>query len=227
MTDLQKQTIKTIVNIFETGRMAGNYSAVSVIPGDSGHLSYGRSQSALGSGTLSTLLNEYCRRTDAKFAAALHPYLTRVENKDYTLDEDAAFRTILKQAGADAAMQSTQDDFFDRAYFIPACTAAAAMGIVSPLGTAVVYDSLIQGGWRRLKSQLPSLVSVGGESSWIPRYIALRRHWLETLPAPLPATVYRMDTFTRLIGENNWGLALPIDVRGITVPANIPLPRAA
>lgn len=227
MTDLQKQTIKTIVNIFETGRIAGDYSAIGIIPGDAGHLSYGRSQSTLGRGTLADLLNEYCRRTDAKFATALHPYLARVENKDYTLDNDAGFRAILKQAGSDPAMQSAQDDFFDRAYFIPACTAAAAMGVVSPLGTAVVYDSLIQGGWRKLKAQFPSLVSLGGEACWIPRYIALRRPWLETLPAPLPATVYRMDMFSRLIGANNWGLALPIEVRGITVPANILLPRAA
>lgn len=227
MTDLQKQTIKTIVNIFETGRIAGDYCSVSVIPGDAGHLSYGRSQSALGSGALSNLLNEYCGRADAKFASSLHPYLTRVRNKDYTLDADDGFRATLKQAGSDPAMQSTQDDFFDRAYFIPACTAAAAMGIVSPLGTAVVYDSFIQGGWRKLKAQLPSLVSLGGETRWIPRYIALRRHWLETMPAPLPATVYRMDTFTGLIGANDWGLAVPIKVRGITITAIIPLPRAA
>jgi hypothetical protein len=40
-----------------------------------------------------------------------------------------------------------------------------------------------------------------------------------TLPPPLPATVYRMDTFSRLIEENNWSLALPIQVHGTTIPA--------
>jgi chitosanase len=227
MTDLQKQTIKSIVNIFETGRIAGNYSAVAVLPGDSGHLSYGRSQAALGSGTLLALLNEYCGRSDARFANALHGFLDRVARKDFSLDHDAAFRMTLMQAGRDPAMQATQDDLFDRGFFIPATTAALAIGVVSPLGQAVVYDSFIQGGWLGLKAQLPSVVSAGGETKWIPRYLAERRAWLESSPAPLPATVYRVDTFTRLIAANNWGLALPIDVHGTTIPANLPLPKAA
>ncbi len=60
MTPLQEKTIKAIVNVFETGRAAGNYAAVTVLAGDSGHLTYGRSQSALGSGTLFQLLSQYC-----------------------------------------------------------------------------------------------------------------------------------------------------------------------
>jgi chitosanase len=45
MTPIQQKTIKAIVNVFETGQPAGNYSAVTVLAGDSGHLTYGRSQS--------------------------------------------------------------------------------------------------------------------------------------------------------------------------------------
>lgn len=71
-----------MVNIFETGRTTGNYSAISVIPGDDGHLSYGRSQAALGSGSLQTLLENYCARPDASFAAALRPYLARIAAED-------------------------------------------------------------------------------------------------------------------------------------------------
>jgi hypothetical protein len=70
-------------------------------------------------------------------------------------------------------------------------------------------------------------VSVGREARCLPRYIEHRRTWLQSLPEPLSATVYRRDTFTRLIGSNNWGLALPIDVHGVTIPSGISLPRAA
>lgn len=116
-------------------------------------------------------------------------------------------------------MRAAQDEFFDRAYFTPACTAALAIGIVSPLGQAVVYDSFVQGGWRKIRAGMPTVAAAGGESKWIPRYISLRRAWLESSPAPLPATVYRMDTFSKLIAANNWGLVLPIDVHGTLIPA--------
>ena len=44
MNDLQKATSAAIVNIFETGRVRGDYGAIAVLKGDSGHLSYGRSK---------------------------------------------------------------------------------------------------------------------------------------------------------------------------------------
>ena len=47
MNELQQNTARAIVNVFETGRISGNYAAVAVLKGDSGHLSYGRSQAAL------------------------------------------------------------------------------------------------------------------------------------------------------------------------------------
>jgi len=86
----------------------GNYAALTVLPGDAGHLSYGRSQAALGSGTLFSLLDAYCERSDAKFAASLRPWLPRVQNKDCALDRDEAFRSILEKASTDPAMQAAQ-----------------------------------------------------------------------------------------------------------------------
>src|SRR5690242_6887784 len=47
-----KKVAEAIVNIFETGSALGNYGAVTLIPHDSGHLTYGRSQTTLGSGNL-------------------------------------------------------------------------------------------------------------------------------------------------------------------------------
>lgn len=220
MNDVQKQTIKAIVNIFETGEIRGDYGAVAVLPGDPGHLSYGRSQATLGGGSLFTVLDEYCRRADARFASGLNPYLPRVQNKDLTLDYDAAFHAILKEAGEDPAMQAAQDNFFDRAYFLPACESAERMGIASPLGQAVVYDSCIQGGWVRLRDELPVPAECGGEVSWIARYVARRRMWLVSRGAPLSETAYRMDTFARLIARNNQNLALPIEVHGTTITAD-------
>ncbi len=48
-------------------------------------------------------------------------------------------------------MREMQDQFFDEGYWQPAARIAAAMGISTPLGLAVVYDSLIQGSWKTVR----------------------------------------------------------------------------
>jgi chitosanase len=77
MDDLQKATAQAIVNVFETGRVLGNYGAVTVLKGDSGHLTYGRSQTTLGSGNLYTLLVSYCQQSSSSIAAQIQPALPR------------------------------------------------------------------------------------------------------------------------------------------------------
>lgn len=219
MNDLQKRTLEAVVNVFETGRIAGNYGSVGVLPGDSGHLSYGRSQTTLGGGGLFDLLTEYAGRADAQVGAALSEYLPRVEGKDFSLDHDAGFIGLLKQAGMDPAMRATQDEFFERKFFVPATQAAGRMGIASVLGQAVVYDSWIQGGFSKVSGPLPSVAAAGGEKAWVGQYVAARRAWLLQGAAPLPSTVYRMDAFLGLIAAGNWDLALPITVHGVTIAA--------
>src|SRR5579883_1635152 len=172
MTLLQQKTIKAIVNIFETGRAAGNYSAVTVLAGDTGHLTYGRSQSALGSGTLFELLSQYCVAPGARFAAQIQLYLPRIEARDITFDNDATLRNILREAGGDPVMQAEQDRFFDTNYFNPACVAAGACGLNSALSQAIVYDSHIQGNWRAMRDAASRKCGVPGsngvsEQQWI------------------------------------------------------------
>src|ERR1700685_3303943 len=113
MNELQQATARAIVNVFETGRVLGKYAAIAVLRGDSGHLSYGRSQAALGSGVLYDLLDAYCQTPAATCAEALRTYLPRVKNRDFTLDGDKSFRALLtKAATEDPLMRLTQDQFF-------------------------------------------------------------------------------------------------------------------
>jgi chitosanase len=217
MNELQQTTARAIVNVFETGRILGNYAAVAVLKGDSGHLSYGRSQAALGSGTLFQLLDSYCQKQSAKYAAQLQPYLTRFKNKDVSLDADAALKTLLKLAATeDPVMRLTQDQFFDGRYLAPACSDAAALGISEPLAAAIIYDSRIQGGWALLKQRIGPVTSRGSRD-WAQRYIALRKAWLNSLAPPLPSTVYRMDAFDSLVKLEKWNLDLPVTVHNIAI----------
>ena len=50
LSSFQEEASKAIVNIFETGRLKGNYGRVTVAANDPGHLSYGKSQTTLASG---------------------------------------------------------------------------------------------------------------------------------------------------------------------------------
>ena len=242
MTDLQKKTAEAMVNIFETGRVRGRYGAVTVLKGDSGHLSYGRSQAALGSGSLYMLLKAYCEAPGAKLVAGFVPLLPRFRDKDVSLDFDRGVRDLLEEAGTDPVMRKTQDDFFDRSYWQPSVNAATACGLTHALSVGVVYDSYIQGGFLRIRNRVqggPSVSAAVNEEAWITSYIAERKAWLESCAPPLPNTVYRVNEFARLLGKN-WELELPLTVRGVVinqdvletpeevaVPARVPDPESS
>ena len=218
LTPLQKQTAQAIVNLFETSSARGDYGAVTVIPGDTGHLSFGRSQTTLGSGNLHALLQRYCSNAGARFGPRLAPWLERVEQRDTTLDHELRLHNLLRATADDPVMRETQDQFFDAGYWQPAARIAAAMGIATPLGLAVVYDSLIQGSWKTVRDLTidhAGHLAEFGERAWIEAYIATRHAWLAGhRRSDLRATAYRMEAFQRLAEQGYWGLELPLVVRG-------------
>jgi chitosanase len=220
LTALQKKTAQAIVNIFETGRPHGDYGCVTVLPGDTGHLTYGRSQTTLGSGNLALLLTAYCK-SQGVFAAALERWLPAFEKRDVSLDHNEEVKELLRQAGDDPVMRATQDAFFDRAYWEPALRRAAALGLTTALGVAVVYDSIVHGSYSRIRDRTTRKVGTCaevGEKTWVKAYVEERRNWLATHSNKLlRRTVYRMDAFQAIIKSRRWQLGLPITVRGITL----------
>jgi chitosanase len=224
ISDLQKKTAQAIVNIFETGRVQGEYGQVTLLAGDSGHLTYGRSQTTLASGNLFLLINAYCEAPNADAAEALAPYLSRLSDRDLTLDNDSTFRQILRDAGHDPVMQDTQDQFFDRIYWSPALQSARNTGLFTGLGTAVAYDSLVHGSWAliREKTHTSGTVTQVGEKKWVSNYVNARRNWLATHPNELlHKTVYRMDSLSQLIQQEKWQLELPLTIRGFQITADL------
>src|SRR4051812_38063773 len=221
MNDLQGKTAKAIVNVFETGRVRGNYGSVTLLAGDRGHLTYGRSQTTLASGNLFLLIRAYCGEPTAAFGTELKPFLDRLLQKDLTLDTDAPLRDVLRRAGDDPVMQQQQDRFFDAHYFDPACRQAATRGLQTPLGQAVVYDSIVHGNFPVIASRVASQVGTNAgdmtEQQWVQAYVDKRREWVTQQKDPLPKTVYRMDAFKRLIDASKWELPLPLDVHGVTI----------
>jgi chitosanase len=230
ITEEQKRAAQAIVNIFETGSATGDYGNVTLIPGDPGHLTYGRSQTTLGSGNLYLLMADYCAAPGAKYGDALKPYLDRVKARDLSLDHDSTLKSLLKQAGADPVMHTVQDTFFDRVYWTPAANDAQALPVSLPLSVAVVYDSHIHGSWPLVRDKTIAqhgTVSSIGEKPWIGHYIQTRRNWLANHSITiLHATVYRMDAFRRLIEQDNWQLQTPMRVRDVTITPEMVAPPA-
>lgn len=219
--ELQKKTAQGIVNIFETSQLHGDYGKVTLLPNDSGHLTYGRSQTTLGSGNLYLLIVKYCETAGAQFANSLRPFLERLRERDTSLDHDMTLRRLLQEAGDDMVMQEVQDAFFDRIYWKPSEQTAQRNGISTALGVAIIYDSHVHGSWGRIRDKTTHTigpVSQTGENHWINNYVKIRRNWLANHSNTLlHRTVYRMDTFDDLMEKRKWELELPITVRGVLV----------
>ncbi len=224
LTDLQKRTAQAIVNIFETGRALGDYGQVTLLAGDSGQLTYGRSQTTLASGNLYLLIKDYCAAAGAALAGALSPYLPRLESCDPALNTDTAFRGLLHGAGDDPVMQACQDAFFDRIYWAPAVSYASALDLDLGLSVAVVYDSMVHGSWKAMRDRTLAAHPMPGtdQKTWVAAYVATRRAWLagnsNTL---LRKCVYRMDAFDALIAAGAWDLPLPLTVRGVQLSPDV------
>ena len=231
LTSNQIQTAQSILNIFETGEVRGDYGNVTVIEGDTGHLTFGRSQTTLGSGNLFKLLQLYCSNHGARFANRLQGYLGRLEAGDLDLDTDLKLHNILRATADDPVMRDTQDGFFHQVYWQPAAREAENIGITSALGVAVVYDGHVHGAWAKMRDRTNQQMDTPenlGEKAWVQAYIKVRRAWLAGHERDdLRATVYRMDAFQRLKDQGLWGLELPLVIRGreISLEALAATPR--
>ena len=221
LTPTQARTAMAIVNLFETGQVLGDYGQVTLLEGDSGRLTYGRSQTTLGSGLLLKLLQQYVGNPGARFAHRLALWLPAVAAADAEIDTDNQLHNLLRACADDPVMRETQDLFFDTHYWRPALRAAAREGLSSALAVAVVYDSLVHGSYGRIRDRTVQTVGAAalvGEKRWISSYVQQRRRWLAEHSVPvLRQTVYRMDAFQRLIELNQWGLTLPLVVRGAEI----------
>lgn len=223
LTEQQKRICEQVVNVFETGKVQGNYGAVTILPdGPYGirQVTYGRSQTTEYS-SLRDLIKLYIEKA-GKYAGQLQPYMLKIGV--YPLAGDEAFKKLLRDAGSnDPVMQAVQDEFFDEHFFKRALQWLDKNGFVLPLSALVVYDSFIHSGSIPdfLRKRFPENVPAqgGAEKTWIAHYVEARQDWLATASnALLHATVYRTQCFKNEIARDNWNLAqLPISAHGIDV----------
>lgn len=218
----QKKIIKHIVNVFETGKPEGNYSAISRYddgPGRIRQVTYGCSQTT-EYGHLHELIELYVQ-SNGTYSAKLKPFVDKIGHTP--LVDNDEFLKLLKDAGSDPVMQKAQDDFFDRFYFQPAMKWADNNGFIKALSALVIYDSHIHSGSipSFLRKRFPASVPAdgGNEKDWIAQYVSTRENWLKNHSNQLlHKTVYRTQCFQHEIDRDNWDLSqLPISANGVNV----------
>lgn len=223
LTAGQKRIIERVVNVFETGKPDGNYSAIAIFhdgPHDIRQITYGRSQTT-EYGNLRELVQRYVA-ADGIYSEDLEPYAERVGSVPLT--DDAKFKDLLRKAGReDAVMRNTQDTFFDERYFKPAMKWATDHSFELPLSALVIYDSFIHSGrilWviRQMFPESPPGLG-GDEKKWTTQYVNARHRWLGNHPRQIVRkTVYRTQCFKNEIRRDNWKLdKLPIVANGVKV----------
>lgn len=223
VTKLQKLTIESIVQIFETDKLGGiaAYASISNMKGDTGGLTYGKHQTTINSGNLYILIKAYVE-ANGLYSAKFAEYLNGVKNKDKSLATNSVFLKLLKDSALnDPIMRSVQDTFFDSVYWNPAKAIADNLGATKALSLALVYDSTVHGSFSLIRNRVNSsygTVAKIGELVWFKKYNETRRSWLANHSnALLHKTVYRQDTFNAIIAANNWDLNLPFSMRGFTL----------
>lgn len=139
----KKKLIKSVVNVFETGKPDGDYGLIAIFndgPHNIRQITYGRSQTT-EYGNLRELVEKYVV-AKGLYSDELEPFAEKVGS--VALTDDQTFKELLKKAGReDRVMRKTQDKFFDEHYFKPAVKWAQDHGFTRPLSALVIYDSFI------------------------------------------------------------------------------------
>ncbi len=222
ITPAIKEKILSVVNVFETGKPDGRYELLVVMndgPGGKPQITYGRSQTT-EYGNLHQLLDLYCSM-GGSYSLPLRVYLDKVGRDP--LHQDAAFKKLLVDAGLnDTMMRTAQDEFFDKAYYLPALKFFNVNGFTLPLSLLVIYDSYIHSGRvpdflrRRFGEKTPA--NGGAEKEWIARYTDVRHQWLKYHSNELlRKTIYRTLCFKEQIEAANWSLTQPVRANGVNI----------
>jgi hypothetical protein len=219
LSETQIRAAMAIVHVFEVATASGGFHRIGKIHGDNGGISYGVFQFSINSGNLGSILTAYVSSPEARYAAQTAPFAARASNRDARLNDDLHFEQALKQIGFDPVMQRIQIAYGLQEFGLLAANRFRDLGLKTALGYGVMLDSAVHGAYTKVvqgvRSRKPALG--GDEKTWVADYLSTRRGWLTRQGPPLLCTVYRIDTFRRLIEKNNWSLTPPFLARSVMI----------
>jgi chitosanase len=217
----RKRIAAQITSTFENATVEIQYDYVENI-GDGRGITAGRAGFTSATGDLLLLVRRYTDRSPENPLAQYIPDLEAVNGTDSENGLDG-FAEDWVTAAQDPAQRALQDDLVDELYFEPAMTMAAGAGIRTPLGQAIIWDTMIQhggGGQNGTEAIIAETEADQGpvgadEPAWLEAFLDVRlRHLLETYADTTAdaeeSSRSRVDALRGLVSDDELALQLPI-----------------
>jgi chitosanase len=217
----RKHRAAQITSTFENSTLELQYDYVENI-GDGRGITAGRAGFTSATGDLLLLIRRY---TEAKPGNVLAPYIPSLEAVRGTGSQMGlgGFTEAWAEAAEDPDFRSLQDQLVDELYFVPAMAMAADLGIETPLGQLIMWDTMIQHGagghngtWAIIEETREHLGPIGhSESAWLDVFLDARlRHLLDmyrgTTKNAEASSESRVDALRSLLQEGNLALEPPL-----------------
>ena len=217
----RKHRAAQITSTFENSTLELQYDYVENI-GDRRGITAGRAGFTSATGDLLLVIRRY---TEAKPGNVLAPYLPSLEAVNGTDSQMglAGFTDAWAEAAEDPDFRSLQDQLVDELYFVPAMTMAADLGIETPLGQLIMWDTMIQhgaggnNGTRAIIEETQKNVGPidENESAWLDAFLDARlRHLLhmyrDTTENADASSESRVDALRSLLQEGSLALEPPL-----------------
>jgi chitosanase len=217
----RKHRAAQITSTFENSTLELQYDYVENI-GDGRGITAGRAGFTSATGDLLLLVRRYSEAEPDNVLAVYIPALEAVSGTD-SVKGLGGFTHAWAGAAEDPDFRKRQDELVDELYFNPAMTMAAEVGIETPLGQAIIWDTMIQHGaggddgtWAIIEDTQKDAGSVGqDESAWLDAFLDARlRHLLRMYPATTEnadvSSQSRVDALRSLLQEENLALEPPL-----------------
>jgi chitosanase len=210
-----------ITSTFENATLELQYDYAENI-GDGLGITAGRAGFTSNTGDLLLLVRRY---TEMKPDNPLAPYIPALEAVEGTDSEQGldGFAEAWAVAAADPDQRRLQDDLVDELYFTPAMALADEVGIETPLGQAIMWDTMIQhgeggeNGTRVIIEETRADVGAldGDEAAWLDAFLDARLHHLghayeNTTEDADASSQSRIDALRSLLESGNLALEHPL-----------------
>jgi len=217
----RKYRAAQITSSFENSTLDLQYDYVENI-GDGRGLTAGRAGFTSATGDLLLLVRRYGAASPHNVLAPYLPCLETIIGTD-SVQGLSGFPDAWTEAAEDPDFRRLQDQLVDELYFDPAMRMAADLGVETPLGQLVIWDTMIQhgaggsDGTRAIIEETQKNVGAvrRDESAWLDAFLDVRlRHLLRMYPATTQdadvSSESRVDALRSLLHGGNLALEPPL-----------------
>jgi len=224
--------IKAISNVFEVGRPEPDYAYVEDL-GDGRGFTVTQYGFCTYNNEVAQVIKRYASQVPETALTQFLPQLPPAKWSDQELDD---FPHVWRhEIHSSALLGRACDAEADALFVAPAVESATAVGVTSPVGMAIFYDTLLQHGAGADPDSLPSIlkrtleeygdVDSTSEPQFLRSFLTVRKSVLENAANHETRKVWRasarrVDALLNLL-EANPGLVPPIDVANADIRATV------